>query len=144
MPQPLDTAAIQARHDNATSGTWYLQPHYGPDFVAAETAGYEHGIGTLDFGVGDQADADREFVLNAHNDIGALLARVAELEQQLAAHQAAIAAVRALDEYPDETEAERAERYQQYDPDQYHEVRAADDTLWDVMRAIDTALGTPR
>jgi hypothetical protein len=77
--QPLDTAAIQARHDAATSGTWYLQPNYGPDFVAAESAGYEHGVGTLDFGVGDQADADREFVLNAHTDMGQLLARVARL-----------------------------------------------------------------
>lgn len=87
--QPLDLAPIQARHEAATSGHWYLQPNYGPDFVASELAGYEHGIGTLNFGDGDQADADREFVLNAHCDVGALLARVVELEQQLATARAA-------------------------------------------------------
>lgn len=89
MTQPLDTAAIQARCDAATPGTWYLQPRYGPDFVATEVAGYERGIGTLDFGVGDQAEDDREFVLNAHSDISALLARVAELEAKHTALEAA-------------------------------------------------------
>lgn len=77
-------ADIRARRHLATGGTWYLQPAHGPNFVAAEHHGYEHGIGTLDFGVGDQADTDREFVLNAHGDITALLAEVDRLRAELA------------------------------------------------------------
>jgi hypothetical protein len=76
-------AAIRARHQAATGGTWYPQPNYGPHFVAAEHHGYEHGIGTLDFGDGYQADTDREFVLNAHADMGRLLAERDELLAEL-------------------------------------------------------------
>lgn len=83
-------ADIRARHEAATSGTWYLQPHHGPTFVASESAGYEHGIGDLDFGVGDQADADREFVLNAHGDMEQLLAEVDRLRAELTAAGAQI------------------------------------------------------
>jgi len=79
----LDLDPIRQRHEAATSGTWYLQPNYGPDFVAAEIAGYEHGIGTLNFGDGDQADADREFVLNAHADMGQLIAEVERLRARV-------------------------------------------------------------
>jgi hypothetical protein len=82
---PDHEAAIMRRHALATSGTWYLQPNHGPHFVASEQAGYEHGIGDLDFGVGDQADADREFVLNAHADMLHLLAEVDRLREQVAA-----------------------------------------------------------
>jgi hypothetical protein len=85
---PLDLDPIRQRHEAATSGTWYLQPNYGPDFVAAEIAGYEHGIGTLNFGDGDQADADRDFVLNAHTDMSQLIAEVEQLRAQLAEYDA--------------------------------------------------------
>lgn len=77
-------ADIQARHQAATSGTWYLQPNHGPDFVATEISGYERGIGSMDFGVGDQADADREFVLNAHADQAALLVELGRVRAELA------------------------------------------------------------
>ncbi|WP_181799431.1 hypothetical protein [Kitasatospora acidiphila] len=89
LPTGEQLAAILARHGTATSGTWYLQPNYGPHFVAAEHHGYEHGIGTLDFGEGDQADADREFVLNAHEDVAALLAEVDRLRAERARYRAA-------------------------------------------------------
>ncbi|MGW4803081.1 hypothetical protein [Kitasatospora sp. NPDC004272] len=117
QPAPTpDIDAIQARHDNATSGTWYLQPRYGPDFVAAESSGYEHGIGTLDFGVGDQADADREFVLNAHTDMGKLIARIRDLEAEHDRLQAQLAD-RAAENRQIRTEAAHAARLLQTDPD---------------------------
>ncbi|MCX5209732.1 hypothetical protein OG689_10600 [Kitasatospora sp. NBC_00240] len=93
--QPLDLAPIQARHDAATPGQWYMQPNYGPNFVASEVAGYERGIGDMWFGDGDQADADREFVLAARTDVAALLAEVTRLRAELvdaragAVHEAA-------------------------------------------------------
>lgn len=79
---PLDLDAIQARYDAATPGLWYEQPKLGPYFIASEHAGYEHGIGDMWFGDGDQADADLTFVLNARQDITALLARVRQLEAE--------------------------------------------------------------
>lgn len=84
-PPPLTDqqhAAIRQRAHGATGGTWYLQPAHGTNFVASEHHGYEHGIGDLDFGTGDQADADREFVLNAHNDATALLVEVDRLRAE--------------------------------------------------------------
>ncbi|MFD0405531.1 hypothetical protein [Kitasatospora sp. NPDC127116] len=82
----LDLGAIQARTDAATGGDWRYEAYAGLG---------KHGvlgaanipIGRLDFGDGDQADADRDFVLNAHRDVAALLARVRQLEAQLAEHR---------------------------------------------------------
>jgi len=91
MTQPIELGAIRARCRAATPGPWYPQPNHGPDFVAAEAAGYEHGIGDLNFGNGAQADADREFVLNARQDMDALLARVRVLETRLDQRTADIA-----------------------------------------------------
>ncbi|MFD0408605.1 hypothetical protein [Kitasatospora sp. NPDC127116] len=87
QPAPLDLDAIQARHAAATGGNWRYEAYAGLG---------EHGvlgaadipIGRLDFGDGDQADADRDFVLNAHQDVTALLARVRQLETELATERA--------------------------------------------------------
>jgi hypothetical protein len=74
-------ADIRTRHDNATAGHWYFNrgSYDDPNFVVAERHGYAHGVGSMDFGTGDEADADRDFVLNAHTDITALLAEVDRL-----------------------------------------------------------------
>ena len=116
--------------------------------------------------------ADAAFIVAARTDVPALLAEVkllatitgqqhaeidrirgeriearalvAELQQQLAAYQAAITAVRALDKHAGEASDDRDTRYEQLDPEDYQAARAIDDTLWDVMHAIDTALSTPR
>jgi len=87
MTQPLDLDPIRQRHQAATGGHWHLNRgsvDFDPNFVFAEHHGYEHGIGSLDFGDGDQADADREFVLNAHTDMGQLIAEVERLCAELA------------------------------------------------------------
>jgi len=81
---PLDLDAIQARANAATPGPWYFQPEYGPEFIAAEVRGYEHGIGNLEFGAGSQARADREFVIAAREAVPALLAEVRRLTAELA------------------------------------------------------------
>ena len=122
MTDTTPLTAIRARHKAATAGHWYLQPEHGPNFVATEQRGYEHGIGDLDFGTGDQADADREFVLNAHNDITVLLVEVdrlhAERDQAHAAleqhrDQTLIEAADLLERIADEAEAKVAEYYGQ-------------------------------
>jgi hypothetical protein len=78
----LDLAAIQARERAATPGPWYLQPNHGDTFVAAEVNGYERGVGDLDFGAGDDAAADREFTLNARQDVPALLTEITRLREE--------------------------------------------------------------
>jgi hypothetical protein len=77
---------IRARHQAATSGHWYLNrgSYDDPNFVVAEHHGYARGIASMDFGVGDEASADREFVLNAHSDMAALLAEVKRLTARVA------------------------------------------------------------
>lgn len=119
-------ADIQARHQAATSGSWYLQPNHGPDFVATEISGYERGIGSMDFGVGDQADADREFVLNAHADQATLLAELSRTRAELATAQQRIDAVLAL------PIADRDE-LEQMDPEQYHHADGYSDAIFAVQ-----------
>lgn len=82
MTESLDLDAIQQRHAAATKGRWYYATSYGPHFVASEVSGYERGIGTLNFGDGDDAKADRDFVLDAHEDMGQLLAEIHRLQAE--------------------------------------------------------------
>lgn len=98
MSEPLsDTrlTEIRALSAAATGGHWHLDPEgcFGPGTLLADTGPYEHLIGALDFGTGEQADADKAFVLNAHQDMAALLAEVNRLRAELAD-------LRACDCYP--------------------------------------------
>lgn len=75
-----ELAAIKARYDSATGGAWYFEEQYGPHFLASEHHGYLNGIGDLiGFGDGEQADADRDFVQHAKQDMAALLDEVERL-----------------------------------------------------------------
>lgn len=87
-PPAADLAAIAARANAATPGPWEPCPEYGPNFYAYFGGSHLQLIGDISFGEGEQADADREFVLHARTDVPALLARVAELEAQAATTRA--------------------------------------------------------
>jgi hypothetical protein len=84
--QPLDTAAIQVRVDAARPGPWTIRDALDGDGFPGhlwvvendDEPGDHHvmvNIGTRD---------DGEFIAHARTDVPALLARVADLEQQLA------------------------------------------------------------
>lgn len=77
-----ELAAIKARYDRATPGAWHFEEQYGPYFLASEVHGYMRGVGQLEFGEGDEADRDREFVLHAHADMAALLDEVDRLRAE--------------------------------------------------------------
>lgn len=84
MPdQPLDLHPIESRAAEATEGSWHNDPEYGPNFIVSEINGYQYGIGDLAFGEGEQADADREFVLNARQDVLLLVDEVHRLRAEL-------------------------------------------------------------
>jgi len=73
---------IQTRADAATPGPWEEHKPYGPDFYAYLRGPYLRGVGTLNFGDGEGAEADREFVKHAREDVDALLATVRHLQGQ--------------------------------------------------------------
>lgn len=79
MTEPLDLAPIEARATAATTGPWERHPQYGPHFLANITGAYLEGVGDLNFGTGEQADADEEFVRHAQPDVTALIAEVKRL-----------------------------------------------------------------
>jgi hypothetical protein len=72
-------AEIRAREAAATEGPWEPCPGWGPTFYGNLRGEYLRGVGDINFGVGEQADADLAFVLAAREDIPALLA---EAERQ--------------------------------------------------------------
>ncbi|MFF9844658.1 hypothetical protein [Streptomyces sp. NPDC013740] len=72
-------AEILARAAAATPGPWELCPSYGADFYANLSGSYLRGVGTLVFGDGEDAAADREFVLHAAEDVRELAAEVSRL-----------------------------------------------------------------
>lgn len=78
-----DLDAIAAREQAATPGPWGAIPDYGPDWIGAEVSGYLNAVGELGFGEGDQADADRAFVIGARTDVPALLSEVRRLRAEL-------------------------------------------------------------
>jgi hypothetical protein len=88
QPQPLDLHPIESRAAEATEGSWHNDPEYGPNFIVSEINGYQYGIGDLAFGEGEQADADREFVLNARQDVLLLVDEVHRLRAELAPYDA--------------------------------------------------------
>lgn len=81
MTESLDLDPITAREAAATPGPWRAEAHAGLG---------EHGIlgpanlpiGALEFGDDDRADADREFVIAARQDVPALLAEVRRLRAE--------------------------------------------------------------
>lgn len=79
MTEPLDLAPIEARATAATRGPWERHPQYGPHFLANITGAYLEGVGDLNFGTGEQADADEEFVRHAQPDVIVLVAEVRRL-----------------------------------------------------------------
>jgi hypothetical protein len=81
--QQLD--AIEARISAATEGPWERHSEYGPTFFANITGPYLRGVGDFNFGVGEQAEADEEFVKHAREDVDVLLAEVRRLRAALTA-----------------------------------------------------------
>ncbi|MFF5842158.1 hypothetical protein ACFY74_11895 [Streptomyces massasporeus] len=73
---------IAARAQAATPGPWSPYTVHGPTFYANVAGPYLRGVGDLDFGVGEQAEADKEFVKHAQQDVTALVAAVRRLQAQ--------------------------------------------------------------
>jgi hypothetical protein len=73
---------IEARAGAATPGPWSPYTVHGPTFYANVAGPYLRGVGDLDFGVGEQAEADKEFVKHAQQDVTALVAAVRRLQAQ--------------------------------------------------------------
>lgn len=96
---------IRARVRAATPGPWELHEPWGPDFYAYLGGSHMRGVGTINFGTGEAAQADTAFVLKAREDVDWLLNRVAELK---ADREAAVAAEvrRALESAADDLEAD--------------------------------------
>ncbi|MGW4043002.1 hypothetical protein [Streptomyces sp. NPDC004721] len=77
-------AEIEARVTAATDGPWERYTGYGPHFYANTAGPYLRGVGDLNFGVGDQAAADEEFVRHAAEDVRTLLVEVRRQRAELA------------------------------------------------------------
>ena len=75
-------AGIEARASSATPGPWSPYTVHGPTFYANVAGPYLRGVGDLDFGVGEQAEADKEFVRHAQQDVTALVAYTRRLQAQ--------------------------------------------------------------
>ncbi|MFB7219381.1 hypothetical protein [Streptomyces sp. NPDC056227] len=74
---------ILARANAATPGPWEECPSYGKHFYAYLGGSYLRGVGTLEFGDGEDADADRAFTLHAREDIPTLVAEVVALRARV-------------------------------------------------------------
>ncbi|MFD8777471.1 hypothetical protein [Streptomyces sp. NPDC059916] len=74
---PQREAEIAARAEAATPGPWERAEDHGKYFYAYLGGAYMRGVGTLNFGEGEDAEADRAFVLNAREDVDLLLAELA-------------------------------------------------------------------
>ena len=86
---PQREAEIASRAEAATPGPWELYEGYGKDYYAWMRGGHLRGVGTLDFGEGDDAEADRAFVLNAREDVDLLLAELAAVRAERDRYRAA-------------------------------------------------------
>jgi hypothetical protein len=88
--EPADRLAeIQARANRATRGPWELDEQTGPNFYGYLRGEYLQGVGDLNFGEGDQADADRKFTIHARTDMDWLIAEVARLHDVIGQQAAA-------------------------------------------------------
>jgi hypothetical protein len=72
-------AEIAARAEAATPGPWEPYTEYGLTFYANVRGEYLRGVGDINLGVGEQAEADLAFVLAAREDVPALLDEVERL-----------------------------------------------------------------
>lgn len=81
-------AEIRAREAAATEGPWEAYPEMGPHFYGYLRGEYLRGVGDLNFGEGEQAEADRTFTLAAREDVPWLLAEVSRLADELAEEEA--------------------------------------------------------
>jgi hypothetical protein len=88
MTQPLDLDQIEARANAATPGPWEEYPEYGAHFYAYLRGPYLRGVGTLNFGDGEDAEADREFVKHAREDVAAMADEIRRLRAELATARA--------------------------------------------------------
>jgi hypothetical protein len=82
MSAPLSEqqlAEIQERVLEATPGPWEPYPDYGPDFYANVRGEMLLPVGSINFGDGETADADRALVGHAAEDLAVLLAEVERL-----------------------------------------------------------------
>ncbi|MGW2721346.1 hypothetical protein [Streptomyces sp. NPDC001492] len=79
---PEREAEITARAEAATDGPWEEYPKYGKHFYAYLQGSYLRGVGTLNFGDGEDAGADRALTLNAREDIRALLAELSAVRAE--------------------------------------------------------------
>jgi hypothetical protein len=66
--------AIRTRANAATEGPWERYAEYGDNFFANTTGSHLQGVGDLNFGAGEQAEADEALVTHAQQDITWLLA----------------------------------------------------------------------
>lgn len=73
---PQREAEIAARAEAATPGPWEAHEKYGAHFYAYLGGPYLRGVGTFNFGEGDDAEADKALTVNAREDIRALLAEL--------------------------------------------------------------------
>ena len=73
---------IRLREEAATPGPWEEYRPYGESFYAFLGGSHLRGVGTLEFGDGEDADADRAFTLHARQDVPALLAEVDRLRAE--------------------------------------------------------------
>ncbi|WP_030236933.1 hypothetical protein [Streptomyces sp. NRRL S-350] len=87
-----------------------------------------------------QAARWKRRALTTRDNVGHQARRAATAEAENARLRAAVAAVRALDQHPGETEDERDARHRQLDPGNYQYTRGMEDAQWDARHAIDTAL----
>ena len=106
-PTTPDLAAIRARAAAATPGPWQTAeqagyPEYGENFVGNFTGEYLAGVGDIDFGAGDDAEADLAFVLNAPEDVSALLALVDRQAAEVVRLRARVAELEAAAEQDDD------------------------------------------
>ncbi|WP_405531594.1 hypothetical protein OG592_27310 [Streptomyces avidinii] len=76
-------AEIRSREKAATPGPWEAYSKYGEDFYAYLGGCHLEGVGTLIFGNGEAAEADRDFVLEARTDVPWLVAELDEARTKL-------------------------------------------------------------
>ncbi|MGX1254097.1 hypothetical protein RKD48_006608 [Streptomyces ambofaciens] len=79
---PERESEIAARAEAATPGPWEANAEYGAHFYAYLGGPYLLGVGTLNFGEGTAAEADKALTVNAREDIRELLAELAAVRAE--------------------------------------------------------------
>lgn len=79
---PQHEAEITARAEAATPGPWEAHEGHGAHFYAYLGGPYLRGVGTLNFGEGNDAEADKSLTVNAREDIRTLLAELAAVRAE--------------------------------------------------------------